>query len=89
MLCEALDLCSQHVRWHGADYAVPKQGLEALTKALETIQTEITARKGRMVVKQEPHAVSEKEEANLAEELKNLELASQEVDGDEDSEDSD
>lgn len=65
------------------------QGLEALTKALETIQTEITARKGRMVVKHEPHAVSEKEEANLAEELKNLELASQEVDGDDDSEDSD
>jgi len=62
------------------------QGLEALSKALETIGTEITARKGRMNVKVEPHAVSEKEEANLAEELKNLELANQEVDGDEDSE---
>jgi hypothetical protein len=36
------------------------------------------------VVKQEPHAVSEKEEANLAEEMKRLEMANTEVDGDDD-----
>lgn len=65
------------------------EGLTALQRALDTIKEEITARKGRMVVKQEPHAVSEKEEANLAEELAALELASAEVDGDDDSDDSD
>lgn len=61
------------------------QGLEALSKALETIKEEIVKRKGRMIVKQEPHAVSEKEEASLVEEMRQLELANTEVDGDEDS----
>ena len=42
-----------------------------------------------MVIKQEPHAVSEKEEASLADELKNLELANQEVDGDEEGDSGD
>jgi len=60
------------------------KGLEALNKALEKIKEEITTRKGRMVVKQEPHAVSEKEEASLAEEMQRLEDANKEVDGDED-----
>jgi len=61
-----------------------KVGLEALQKALDVIDEEIKSRKGRMVVKQEPHAVSEKEEANLAEEMKRLEMANTEVDGDDD-----
>jgi translation initiation factor 2 subunit 1 len=59
-------------------------GLKALNDALVTIKEEITTRKGRLVVKQEPHAVSEKEEASLAEEMKRLELANTEVDGDDD-----
>jgi len=42
-----------------------------------------------MQVKQEPHAVSEKEEASLEEEMKRLELANQEVDGDDSEEDED
>jgi len=65
------------------------QGLEALSKALETVKEEITKRKGRMVVKQEPHAVSEKEEASLVEEMRRLEDANKEVDGDEDGSDDD
>merc|ERR1712178_169452 len=66
-----------------------QQGLSALQTALDAIGEDITKRKGRMVVKQEPHAVSEKEEASLAEEMKRLELANAEVDGDDDSEDGD
>jgi len=66
-----------------------QQGLDALQKALGAIGEEITTRKGRMVVKQDPHAVSEKEEAILAEEMKRLEMANTEVDGDEDSEEGD
>jgi len=62
-------------------------GIEALNKALDAIKMEITNRKGRLVVKQEPHAVSEKEEASLAEELKALELQNTEVDGDDDGSD--
>merc|ERR1712100_309716 len=65
------------------------EGLEALNNALSAIKEEITARKGRLTVKQEPHAVSEKEEASLAEELKALELQNTEVDGDDDGSDSD
>jgi len=61
-----------------------KQGLDALTRSLDAIREEITARKGRMQVKQEPHAVSEKDEQSLEDELKRLELANQEVDGDDD-----
>jgi len=65
-------------------------GLKALNDALSTIKEEITTRKGRLVVKQEPHAVSEKEEASLAEEMKRLEMQNTEVDGDDDgSDDSD
>merc|ERR1712216_190815 len=64
------------------------KGLEALTKALETIKEEIAARKGRMIVKVEPHAVSEKDD-NLEDELKRMEEAAKEVDGDDDSEESD
>merc|ERR1712159_852556 len=60
-----------------------KQGIEALQRSLTAIGEEITARKGRMQVKMEPHAVSEKEEASLEEEMRALELANQEVDGDE------
>lgn len=63
-----------------------KEGLEALNNALDAIKAEITNSKGRFVVKQEPHAVSEKEEANLADELARLEQQNQEVDGDSGSE---
>jgi len=66
-----------------------KAGIDALQLALDTIKTEITNRKGRLVVKQEPHAISEKEEASLEEEMKRLELANQEVDGDDSGSDSD
>jgi translation initiation factor 2 subunit 1 len=66
-----------------------KQGIEALQRALTAIGEEITARKGRMQVKTEPHAVSEREEASLEEEMRALELANQEVDGDDDEEDED
>jgi len=50
-------------------------GIDALNRAIAKIQEEITARKGRMVVKQEPHAVSEKDEQNLADQM--LALAAQ------------
>jgi len=61
------------------------QGMKALTKALEVIKEEIAVRKGRMKVNVEPHAVSEKDD-NLEDELKALEEAAKEVDGDDDSE---
>lgn len=64
-----------------------QQGLVALTKALEAIKIEITARKGRMAIKQEPRAVSEKDEDNLAAEMKALELQNSEVAGDDSNSD--
>jgi len=64
-----------------------QQGLVALTNALEAIKTEITNRKGRMSIKQEPRAVSEKDDDNLAAEMKALELQNSEVAGDDSNSD--
>jgi len=66
-----------------------KAGIDALTTALAAATEEINRRGGRIVVKQEPHAVSEKEEDALKEELEKLEQENAEVDGDDDVSDED
>ncbi|KAI7845161.1 hypothetical protein COHA_001206 [Chlorella ohadii] len=60
------------------------QGIEVLTKAVEACKAAIEGSKGRMVVKEEARAVSEKEERALEEELQAAEAANREVSGDTD-----
>lgn len=60
------------------------QGIEVLTKAVEAVKASIEGSKGRMVVKEEARAVSEKEERALEEELQAAEAANREVSGDTD-----
>lgn len=55
-----------------------------LTKAVEAVKASIEGSKGRMVVKEEARAVSEKEERALEEELQAAEAANREVSGDTD-----
>lgn len=55
-----------------------------LTKAVEACKASIEGSKGRMVVKEEARAVSEKEERALEEELQAAEAANREVSGDTD-----
>ena len=62
----------------------PPQGIEVLTKAVEACKAAIEGAKGRMVVKEEARAVSEKEERALEEELQAAEAANREVSGDTD-----
>ncbi|GAB4819076.1 hypothetical protein N2152v2_006122 [Parachlorella kessleri] len=62
------------------------QGVEVLTKAVEECKGSIEGSKGRLVVKEAPRAVSEKEEKMLDEQLQELENSNREVAGDDESE---
>lgn len=55
-----------------------------LTRAVEACKASIEGQQGRMIVKEEARAVSEKEERALEEELQAAEAANREVSGDTD-----
>ena len=60
-----------------------------LTKALEKVQSEITARGGEMTIKMAPTAVGAEEEAALAKALEDAERANMELEGDSEEEEGD
>lgn len=59
-------------------------GINHLTKAIETIKTELTSRKGELIVKVAPRSVSASDELELTSILERLERENKEVDGDDD-----
>uniref|UniRef100_A0A061R4U7 Translation initiation factor eIF-2 alpha subunit n=1 Tax=Tetraselmis sp. GSL018 TaxID=582737 RepID=A0A061R4U7_9CHLO len=61
-------------------------GVELLEKACAACKASIEGSKGRMVVKEAPRAVSDRDDRLLMEEMEQLEAANREVDGDADSE---
>eukprot|EP00850_Spirogloea_muscicola_P018189 SM000164S02251 [mRNA] locus=s164:134772:137155:+ [translate_table: standard] len=63
-----------------------EMGISVLEKAIQACTTEIEKYKGKLVVKEAPRAVSEREDRLLAETMQKLEGANTEVDGDADSE---
>ncbi|CAN8062757.1 unnamed protein product [Agarophyton chilense] len=63
-----------------------KAGIDALNKALKVVQSEISKRRGKFVLKVAPRTVSEKDDKMLANMLTDLENANKEVAGDDDSE---
>ena len=62
-------------------------GIAMLTKALETVTEEITAKGGKLEVKLAPKAVSARDESELAAMMERLALENEEMDGDEDGAD--
>jgi len=64
-------------------------GIDLLTKALDKVQTEITARGGEMTIKMAPTAVGAEEEAALAKALEEAERANMEIEGDSEEEEDD
>jgi translation initiation factor 2 subunit 1 len=64
-------------------------GITVLENAIKACTKEIEKHKGKLLVKEPPRAVSEREERFLAETIKNLHDANEEVDGDEDSDQED
>mmetsp|Transcript_45259 Transcript_45259/g.66387 ORF Transcript_45259/g.66387 Transcript_45259/m.66387 type:complete len:454 (+) Transcript_45259:115-1476(+) len=64
-------------------------GIDLLTKALEKVQSEITARGGEMTIKMAPTAVGAEEEAALAKALEDAERANMELEGDSEEEEGD
>eukprot|EP00898_Chlorokybus_atmophyticus_P002531 jgi/Chlat1/3279/Chrsp22S03533 len=61
-------------------------GITVLNEAIEAIKVVIEKHKGKLLVKDAPRAVSERDDRLLAEKLEKLDLANREVDGDLDSE---
>lgn len=61
------------------------KGVEYLTKAVDEIKSEITKRKGDLVVKVPPRAVSERDDRDLNAYMEELERQNMEVDGDDDA----
>ncbi|GAQ82128.1 eukaryotic translation initiation factor eIF-2 alpha subunit [Klebsormidium nitens] len=61
-------------------------GIAALEAAIQAASDEIEKHKGKLLVKEAPRAVSERDDRLLAEKLEKLDAANREVDGDEDSE---
>jgi translation initiation factor 2 subunit 1 len=61
-------------------------GIAALHAAIKAASEEIEKHKGKLLVKEPPRAVSERDDRLLAEKLEKLDAANREVDGDEDSE---
>jgi len=59
-------------------------GVNHLAKAIELIHTELTSRKGELVVKVAPRSVSASDELELTSILERLERENKEVDGDDD-----
>jgi len=64
-------------------------GIDLLTKALDKVQEEITARGGEMTIKMAPTAVGAEEEAALAKALEEAERANMEIEGDSEEEEDD
>jgi translation initiation factor 2 subunit 1 len=60
------------------------RGVELLTAACDACKASVEAAKGKLVVKEAPRAVSERDDRLLAEKLEALEAANKEVDGDAD-----
>lgn len=70
--------------------ALQKQrGIDALNRALETVEREIVAKKGKYVCKVEPRTVSDKDEKQLSAMMSELESKNRETAGDDDSSASD
>lgn len=65
-------------------YIEKDYGVTHLKKAIELIQEELTKRKGNLVIKAEPRAVSANDELELSSILERLERENKEVDGDDD-----
>ncbi|XP_010917533.1 eukaryotic translation initiation factor 2 subunit alpha homolog [Elaeis guineensis] len=63
-----------------------EQGITILSNAIKACTEEIDRHKGKLVVKEAPRAVSERDDKLLAEHMAKLRSANEEVDGDEDSE---
>jgi translation initiation factor 2 subunit 1 len=62
-----------------------QEGLDTLTRAVEVIQKEIEARRGKCVVKIAPRAVSERDDRLLSNLMEELVLVNQEVPGDDEN----
>lgn len=62
------------------------QGISVLTNAIKVCQETIDRHKGKLVIKEAPRAVSERDDKLLAEHMAKLRSANEEVDGDEGSE---
>eukprot|EP00026_Physarum_polycephalum_P013189 Phypoly_transcript_13566.p1 GENE.Phypoly_transcript_13566~~Phypoly_transcript_13566.p1 ORF type:complete len:343 (+),score=49.72 Phypoly_transcript_13566:113-1030(+) len=65
-------------------YVEKDYGVTHLTKAIELIQEELTKRKGELIIKAPPRAVSASDELELTTILERLERENKEVDGDDD-----
>ncbi|KAI0524366.1 hypothetical protein KFK09_003733 [Dendrobium nobile] len=63
------------------------KGISVLNNAIKACTEAIENEKGKLIVKEAPRAVSEREDKLLAEHLAKLQTANEEVDGDVDSED--
>ncbi|XP_072965106.1 eukaryotic translation initiation factor 2 subunit alpha homolog [Typha angustifolia] len=62
------------------------KGILVLGNAIKACTEEITRHKGKLIVKEAPRAVSERDDKLFAEHLEKLQSTNEEVDGDEDSE---
>nr|CAD1833848.1 unnamed protein product [Ananas comosus var. bracteatus] len=62
------------------------KGISILTNAIKACTEEIDRHKGKLIVKEAPRAVSERDDKLLAEHMAKLQSANEEVDGDEGSE---
>jgi translation initiation factor 2 subunit 1 len=60
------------------------QGISVLTDAIKACTSEIELHKGKLVVKEPPRAVSEREDKLFLDQIDNLMEQNQEVDGDDD-----
>ena len=65
------------------------KGLRVLGVAVKNVQQIIESHKGKLVVKEAPRAVSEREDRLLADKMAALEAASTEKDGDQDTDEDD
>ncbi|KAG9146535.1 hypothetical protein Leryth_020430 [Lithospermum erythrorhizon] len=64
-----------------------EQGISVLNKAIVACTEEIRRHEGKLVVKEAPRAVSEREDKLLSDQMERLRHENEDVDGDEDSED--
>ncbi|XP_006658998.1 eukaryotic translation initiation factor 2 subunit alpha homolog [Oryza brachyantha] len=65
------------------------QGISVLNNAVKACSETIEKHKGKLVVKEAPRVVSEREDRLFMDDIENLKTANEEVDGDEDSEEED
>ncbi|KAI3923696.1 hypothetical protein MKW98_011326 [Papaver atlanticum] len=66
-----------------------EQGIQVLTNAIQACTEIIDSHKGKLVVKEAPRAVSERDDNLLAQHMKQLNESNADVDGDDDSEEED